>query len=304
VEPEAVEPEAVEPEAVEPEAVEPEAVEPEAVEPEAVEPEAGEPEAGQPEAVQPEAAEPDAAAPEPEPPTEGEPGGRLPQQTGTVRGISRALRRRVRAQPEAGTSQRYEKPAIARAPGPSGSDARGSPEWCTIKFLSVEGRGEFQVVVLEPDGRRRVAERSSNFRVPRSLKIRNHGAPRAAHGALVEQLLAAGWRPLAVRGRWHDTAFVRYRRETREVKRLAISCGQEGQTARFYAGDLDDFGHGTSVAQSASFAAQMNGSVLAPTDEAMRSHQSLMKQLCLMGWTPTETGRPEWYSRVLEKSED
>jgi hypothetical protein len=86
---------------------------------------------------------------------------------------------------------------------------RASLEWCMITFSRTERHAEFRVVVLEKDGRRRVAERSAPFRVPRSRQVQKRGKQGAAHAALVEGLLARGWKPLEGRGRWADTAFIR-----------------------------------------------------------------------------------------------
>jgi hypothetical protein len=102
-----------------------------------------------------------------------------------------------------------ERPASPRAAVPK--QVRARPEWCTIVLAHTNNRtGEFQVITTDGDGLRRVTGRSSRFRVPRSRRPNKRAAARVAHDALVEGLLASGWRPLEARGRWHDTAFIRY----------------------------------------------------------------------------------------------
>ena len=130
-----------------------------------------------------------------------------PKRSRKSRGARGALRRVDREELEPPPSQSLIKPLPVKARSPNG---HRSAEWSTITLSQTQGRGEFQVVVLERDGRRRVEERSPTFRVPRSLRVRDRGEPRAAHAALVEQRLASGWQRLEVRGRWHDTAFIRY----------------------------------------------------------------------------------------------
>lgn len=87
---------------------------------------------------------------------------------------------------------------------------RGRAEWCAIVLARNERTGEFRIVTLDRNGQRHEIARSASFPMPRSLRIRQRGTAREAHEALVQELLAAGWRPLAARGRWHDTAFIRY----------------------------------------------------------------------------------------------
>jgi hypothetical protein len=113
---------------------------------------------------------------------------------------------------------RPAEPVAEPAPAPRGNGRR-SPEWCTITLARNQRHGEFQVVILEGDGRRRVAQRSPAFRVPRSLQLRKRGDVRGAHAALVQELLASGWEPLEVRGRWHDTAFIRYPQDVQTESR-------------------------------------------------------------------------------------
>jgi len=91
-------------------------------------------------------------------------------------------------------------------------------DWCTIV---AQRRDEFvfQVIELEPGGRRRVVTTSPSFRQPwwaRALRLRglpNLGEPRHTHATLVRWLMATGWRQTQTRGRWHDTAFVRPRHQ-------------------------------------------------------------------------------------------
>jgi hypothetical protein len=93
---------------------------------------------------------------------------------------------------------------------PEDVDGLSGPEWCTIVLARRQRAGEFRLVRLERNGQRRVIARSASFSMPRSSRIRKRGAARAAYGSLVRELLAGGWRPLHARGRWHDTAFIRY----------------------------------------------------------------------------------------------
>ena len=143
----------------------------------------------------------------------------------------RARRRAKQTQPEARQSGLPHGPAPLKAlapaeePTPSGRPApvaapmpsadRTRPEWCTIVLARTDERSaEFHVVTVERDGQRRVTGRSSSFRVPRSQRLHDRGDARAAHDALVQEVLAAGWQPLEARGRWHDTAFIRRPQES------------------------------------------------------------------------------------------
>ena len=210
------------------------------------------------------------------------------------------FRRANREKPKPRPSRPPRKPAPTRV---LRADGRGSPEWCTIVFARTERTGQFHVVVHEGHGRRRVVERSPTFRVPRSLRIRDRGEPRAAHALLVEKLLNSGWQPLEVRGRWHDTAFFRYpEKSQRQVKRLLVDCARDGDKARFYAGEFDTFGNGTPIAKSKLFPVELKGSLVCQTDEAIAAHEALIDELRSTGWTTTEVGSPEWYSRVLQRS--
>lgn len=105
-----------------------------------------------------------------------------------------------------------DKPSALKGPVPTESVTR--PEWCSIVLAATYGRtAEFRIVMLEPDGQRHLIGHSASFRVARSRPIRDRGQARVAHDGLVADLLADGWRRLEARGRWHDTAFIRYPRE-------------------------------------------------------------------------------------------
>jgi hypothetical protein len=62
------------------------------------------------------------------------------------------------------------------------TDDRSRPDWCTVMLAPIERRaGEFQVVTLASDRQRHLTARSALFRLPRSSRIPNRGAARAAH---------------------------------------------------------------------------------------------------------------------------
>jgi hypothetical protein len=80
---------------------------------------------------------------------------------------------------------------------PANVDTLRALGWCCIACVRSGRRGEFRVIVLEKDGRRRSIARSASFRVGRSGRIAARGAASAAHDALVSELIAAGavWTP-------------------------------------------------------------------------------------------------------------
>lgn len=103
-------------------------------------------------------------------------------------------------------------------------DAGDPPEsartdWCAITVAQRRDECVFQVIKLEPGGRRHVLTTSPSFRQPwwaRVLRLRglpNLGEPRHTHATLVRWLMATGWRQTQTRGRWHDAAFVRSRHQ-------------------------------------------------------------------------------------------
>ena len=184
-------------------------------------------------------------------------------------------------------------------------DGRGDTQRCTVALVRHERTAEFRVVVLGNSGRRRVAAVSPTFRVRRWRRVRNRGEPRAAHAALVKELLDSGWTPLEVRGQWYDTAFVREPDEPRvPTRQLRVGCRHDGTEGRFYAEEVADSGDRRFRFSSTRFTVELRGSRVCPTEAAMNAHDALIDELQEAGWTATDAGRPEWYSRVYERPQE
>ena len=176
-------------------------------------------------------------------------------------------------------------------------------EWCAIVFAGAERRGEFRVVVPDNGGQRRVIARSSSFRASRSGRVSRSGSAKEAHDLLVKRLLALGWRPVASRGRWHDTAFTRTAASgDPTVERLVIICRRDRVAARFQAACFDELGNATIVAESAQFRALPVRGSMKPTRRAATVHDALLEDLQADGWRATAGTGLEWYAQVLEKS--
>jgi hypothetical protein len=205
-----------------------------------------------------------------------------------------------------------------RVPGGNAREATDRPsdlsgdrsDWCAIVFAETEHGAEFQVVVVQRAGPRRVVSSSPTFRTPLSRvllpgrRIPHRGRPRRAHDTLVKQLLASGWWQLQTRGRWHDTAFVRSRSDPKRPppQRLLIGFERDGRAARFCAEELDRFGHGTPVARSRPFPVNPWDFGLRKTTEATAAHEELLTHLCSSGWASTSEPCREWYALVLQRT--
>ncbi len=169
-------------------------------------------------------------------------------------------------------------------------------------FAGAKRQGEFHAVVLDA-GQRRVVARSSSFRASRSGRLSHRGGAQKAHHLLVKRLLALGWRPVASRGRWHDTAFTRTAPSgDPPVERLLIICRHDRLAARFQAAHFDELGNATIVAESVPFRAlQVRGS-MKRAGRAAEAHHALLEHLQADGWQTMEGTGVEWYAHVLENS--
>lgn len=235
-------------------------------------------------------------------------GGEPPQRVNTVRGAWRdvdgrsqqpglTLRAVLRRGPAPPTTEAVLDDPVAPRPG-------GASDWCAIVLARSGHDAHFDVIALEKGGRRRVVARSPAFHALGSRRLRGRGSARAAHDRLVKQLVAAGWRRVRSRGRWHDTAFTRPRADplTRPARRLLI--GREDHfalgVARFHADELDAYGNGTRLAESPRFATLPQGLNTAPSDEATAAHRALLEALRCAGWTTVGTAGSQWYATILE----
>ncbi len=198
--------------------------------------------------------------------------------------------------------------AVAQAaaqPVANGSrqEGGGGQEWCAIVFAGAKRQGEFRVVVLDNGGQRRVVARSSSFRASRSGRVSHRGSAKQAHDLLVKWLSAVGWRPVASRGRWHDTAFTRTAPPgDRPVERLVIICRHDRLAARFQAACFDEFGSARIMGESAPFRTLHVRGSMKLARRAAKVHQALLERLQADGWQTTERTGVEWYAHVLERS--
>jgi len=71
--------------------------------------------------------------------------------------------------------------------------ADAPPLICEIKFFRVKGRSEFRAIAATPDGAKTLIASSPGFRWRLPVAPDATAAAAAAHKALVDQLLAAGW---------------------------------------------------------------------------------------------------------------
>jgi hypothetical protein len=182
------------------------------------------------------------------------------------------------------------------------AEGRLRVEWCAIVFAATQRRGEFQAVVLDDGGQRRVIARSPSFRSLRSGRIRQTGNAKKAHHLLVRRMLALGWRTVSSRGRWHDTAFTRTPPgHDSSIDRLLILCQRGGMMARFQAARLDELGDTTIIAQSSAFGAIQIGGTMRLAWRARKAHETLLDQLQSDGWQATGASGLDWYAQVLEK---
>ena len=208
-----------------------------------------------------------------------------------------------------GTARRERIPDANGRTDTNRSDrASDRGEWCAIVAVEMAHRAEFQVVRVQQVGPRRVLARSPSFQLPLSQalppgrQIPHRGWARRAHDTLVTRLLAAGWRQVQTRGRWHDTAFVRSRPDPQRPppRRVLICCERDGRTAQFRAELLDRFGNGTSIGLSRPFPVSPWSFGLRPTTEAKTAHEELLIDLCSSGWASAGQPCREWYAQVLQ----
>jgi hypothetical protein len=186
----------------------------------------------------------------------------------------------------------------------NGSRQQGSgrQEWCAIVFSGEGRQGGFRVVVLDNEGQRRVVARSSSFRASPSGRVPHRGSAKEAHALIVRRLVAQGWRQVASRGRWHDTAFTRPDPSgAPPVERLLINCRHARLTSRFQATRFDEFGSATIVAESAPFRALRVRGSLKLARRAAGVHRAFLERLQADGWQTTGGTGAEWYDQVLEK---
>ena len=201
-------------------------------------------------------------------------------------------------------SEAVARPAAQPLATDSGSRQEGSrrQEWCAIVFAGAKRQGEFRVVVLDNGGQRRVVASSSSFGASRSGRVSHRGSAKEAHDLLVKRLLALGWRPVASRGRWHDTGFARTAPSgDRPVERLLIICRHDRLAARFQAARFDELDDATIVAESAPFRALHIRGSMKLARRAAKVHNALLERLQADGWQTTGGTGGEWYAHVLEK---
>jgi hypothetical protein len=102
----------------------------------------------------------------------------------------------------------------------------------------------------------------------------------------------------SVRGRWHDSAFVRaFPEEYRPT--LNIALVREAHGGHFEAEWCDEYGNTRVMCRSEEFEVHTNEAGLIATDEARAAHAAVLHDLAIAGWAPTGAAPLEWFAETL-----
>jgi hypothetical protein len=184
-------------------------------------------------------------------------------------------------------------------PGPTtdGPPAGAPVRRCAIRFARLSGKGRFFVVTVLADGTKRVVAYSQEFPASRDGSVPHEGPSRNAFDELLERLQAAGWVRVETGGAWYQVELVKA--GDVEYEQAIVSCWRGMRSAQFLALLVDDFGKGSTYAQSPVFQLRASES-LEPRGSAQDARHALLSALRDDGWQVTGTAG-EWYATTLRR---